>query len=164
MLNDIFGNAGWAITILVGLWMLQLWLSFAQSRRFHRHVMSLRRKGCVVSVGLTGTRWTLRVYAVLVVDKDHTVTMAQTLSGLTVFAQPKREPSLKGLPLHRFFEDEPVKGIRPRHWKAFRNAAQLIREADGCTSEKDYASIVVEQASSMPNGYAFNENKSKEEC
>ncbi len=143
--------------------MLQLWLSFTQSRRFHRHVMSLRRKGGVVSVGVTGTKWSFRVYAVLVMDENRTVTVAQKLSGLTVFARPKPEPSLRGLPLHRFFEDEPVKGIRPKLWKAFQNAAQFIREADGRASEEDDASIVVEQASSMPQGYAFKENKRKEE-
>ncbi len=154
MAADIFSNVGILILVLAGGWLLQLWLSLAQSKRFHRLVMRLRKEGDRTSVGVSGSKWAFRVYAVLVVTKNRTVARAQRFTGLTVFARAKPEPSVHGLPLDRFLDDRPTEGIPPRLWKAFQHAAQFIREADERENNPD--SIVVREASSMPNGYSLN--------
>jgi len=125
--------------------------------------MRLKKDGDRTSVGVAGNSWSRRVYAVLVVDEKRNVVHARRLSGFTVFATPEPVPALQGLPLSRFFEEEPTAGMKPKMWEAFRNAASFIKKADEAGGEEESDSIVVEQASSMPSGYSVDRRKEKKE-
>lgn len=117
------------------VWILQLALSLLQTRRFHKRVFQLRKEGNQTSVGMSGSTWRRKVYAVLVVDENRTIIRAEKLSGFTVFANLKPVPELGGKPMSVLDEDTPIVGINEKLWKAFQNAAGFIKNKDAKSDE-----------------------------
>lgn len=113
--------------LLALAWIGQLALSLLQTRQFYRHVAQLRKGSYASAVGLAGSNWKRKVYGVLVVDENLTVTAAQKLSGFTVFARLKPVPQVEGVPLDRMEEEAPIPGVPRKIWDALRNAAGYIR-------------------------------------
>src|SRR5690606_2160279 len=85
------------LIVLVGAWLLQIFMSNMQMRRFHRRSQEMRRTGTDMAVGLAGTNYRRKTYAVLVTDLHQRVTAAGYLSGFTVFADMKELPQLEGM-------------------------------------------------------------------
>lgn len=121
----IFGKTGTILIILLAAaWLAQLGLSLWQTRRFYRRVSALRRHG-IVSIGLSGSNWRGKTYAILAIDEDDVIRRAEQLSGFTVFAVPKRVPSLEGHPLSSLLEsDRRVFGLTKKAYEACSNAAE----------------------------------------
>lgn len=120
-----------ATTIVLALavaWFLQLFLSYRQMRRFYQRMFRLRRDGRA-AIGMEGNRLRGRVYGVLVVDGSDVIVHAEQLSGWTVLANLKPVPALVGQPLNVLFDDETAPPVPPQQWRAFRQAAQHLREA-----------------------------------
>lgn len=153
------GNIGWLLLALAAVWALQLVLSLYQSKRFHRKVFELRKQGDKASVGMAGSNWKRKVYAVLVVDEDRETVHAHKLQGFTVFADLEPVPELVGAPLSRFEQSEPVAGVTRKVWTAFRNAAGYIRDADAKAAEPETDSAIVVEQQSMPTGYSLSDSK-----
>ncbi len=86
-----FGSTAVTIFILLGLmWLLQLFLTYQQMKRFYGRVRLLRKTG-MLAVGVAGGQYKGRAYAVLVIDPDtRIITHAEKLSGWTVFAGLKK--------------------------------------------------------------------------
>jgi DNA-binding transcriptional regulator of glucitol operon len=159
-------NIGWLLLALAAVWALQLVLSLFQSKRFHRKVFELRKEGDKASVGMAGTNWKRKVYAVLVVDEDRETVHAHKLDGFTVFANLEPVPELVGLPMARLEKSEPVSGVTRKVWTAFQNAAGYIRDADEKAAEPESDSAIVVENQSMPTGYSLSgskDTKSKKE-
>ncbi|GIV93941.1 MAG: glucitol operon activator [Patescibacteria group bacterium] len=123
-----------ASTIILGLaaaWILQLFLSYFQLRQFYGRVSQLRRSGRLVSVGMAGSAWRRRQYAILVVDPEtNEICHCEQLSGWTVLARLKPLPGLEGINV-RDLLDESIslpRHIHPKLVLALRNAAQHIVE------------------------------------
>src|SRR5438270_6830303 len=96
-----------ATTIIVGLaiaWALQYGLAFWQMQRFYKRVAELRRRG-QVSIGVAGSAWRRRQYAVLVVDASHHIVRVAQLSGWTIFATLKPVAGLDGRPMSVLTEE-----------------------------------------------------------
>lgn len=154
-------NAIWLVVALAGVWALQLVLSLFQSKRFHRKVFQLRKQGDKASVGMAGSNWKRKVYAVLVVDRDRNSVHAYKLAGFTVFADLEPVPELVKLPLERFEQDEPPEGVSRKVWTAFQHAAGFIRSADENAAQPESDSAIVVEQDSLPTGYSLNDTKQK---
>jgi len=120
------------VTLIIGglvvMWLLQLGLSYWQMRRFYRRVAELRRRG-TVSIGMEGSMWRRRQYAVLVVDEQERIVHAEQLSGWTVLASLKPVAGVAGRTLAELFDDQATWPVKPKLRLALRNAAQHIRTA-----------------------------------
>jgi DNA-binding transcriptional regulator of glucitol operon len=122
------------ILALAGAWIIQYYFAWWQMRRFYKRIADLRRTG-LVSVGMAGSAWRRKQYAVLVVDKDHTITHVEQLSGWTVMASLKPVAGLDGRPMNDLWEDDAHLPVSPKLLLALQNAAgyirdRVIREAD----------------------------------
>lgn len=123
----MLGRYGFLFLLIALAWILQLALSLLQTRRFHRRIAELRRGSYATATGLAGNNWQRKVYGVLVVDEDYTVTHAEMMAGFTVFADLKPVPELAGLSIERIEQPDPVEGIKKKAWTAFQNAAVYLR-------------------------------------
>ena len=120
-----------ATVIIAGLaiaWAIQYALAFWQMRRFYRRVAELRRLG-LVSIGVEGSSWRGRQYAVLVVDASHRVMRVEQLSGWTIFATLKPVLGLEGRPMSALFDDGANLPVSKKLLLALRNAASYIKKA-----------------------------------
>lgn len=123
-----------ATTLIVGLavaWFVQYVLSFWQMRRFYGRIAELRKLG-TVSIGMEGSAWKRRQYAVLVVDREKRIVRAEQLSGWTVLAALRPIRGLEGRGLAELNDDSvelPISGQR-KLLLACRNAAKHIYEAE----------------------------------
>jgi glucitol operon activator protein len=136
-----------ATTIIVGLalaWAIQYVLTFWQMRRFYARIAQLRRYG-KVSIGVAGSAWKRRQYAVLVVDVNHRIVRAEQLSGWTVLATLKPIAGLNGRPMSDLFDDEVELPVSEKLLLALRNAAGYIKDAQ---NRKQPASVEENQLSS----------------
>ena len=103
---------------LAALWLVQLWLTWNQAKRFMDDVRRLRQKG-TVAIGVGGRRYRGgRAYVALATKGAPTVVDALVLSGLTVRARSKELPDLIGADLQ-----ELAAGGAPAHLR------QKIRDA-----------------------------------
>ena len=94
--------------IVLGLaiaWSIQYIFAFWQMRRYYRRLSQLRRAG-QVWVGMAGSAWKRRQYAVIVVDQNERILHAEQLSGWTVLASLKPIPGLAGRPVSDLLDDE----------------------------------------------------------
>lgn len=123
----MLGRYGFLFLLIALAWILQLALSLLQTRRFHRRITELRKGSYATATGLAGNNWKRKVYGVLVVDEDYTVTNAEMMAGFTVFANLKPVPELVGLSIDRIQNPEPVQGIGKKAWSAFQSAAAYLR-------------------------------------
>lgn len=118
----------WLILGLAVAWFLQLFLSTRQLRHFYARFNELRKAGRC-AIGMEGSIYRRRVYAVLVVDDDGKVIHAEQLSGVTVFAKLRPVPALIGRSLAEV-ADGPPEGVPPKIGRAFQKAAADILAAD----------------------------------
>lgn len=116
------------LLVLVGAWLLQIFMSNWQMRRFHGKSQEMRRTGAEMAVGLAGTTYRTKTYAVLVVDLFRKVTAAGYLRGYTVFADMKELPQLEGMGLDEIGRGDPPNGVPPKTWQALDHAAGFIRK------------------------------------
>ena len=154
-------NAVWLVVVLAGVWALQLVLSLFQSKRFHRKVFQLRKQGDKASVGMAGSNWKRKVYAVLVVDQERQTVHAYKLAGFTVFADLEPVQELIKLPLERFEQDEPPAGVSRKVWTAFQHAAGFVRSADEAAEQPESDSAIVTEKDTLPSGYSLNDSNEK---
>ena len=132
------------ILLLVGAWIAQLVLSLWQTRRYLRRLSALRKDGRT-SVGMAGSAWRRRVYAVLVVDDESKIIHAEQISGWTVFATLKPIPKLEGHSLQELLEGEPEAfGLKKKMLLAFQNSASELTKSDEIAEVEDI-SIAEEQ-------------------
>lgn len=119
-----------ATTIIIALaiaWAIQYALSFWQMRRFYRRIAELRRYG-KVSIGMAGSAWRGRQYAVLVVDANQRIVQVEQLSGWTIWATLKPVRGLDGRPLSDLSDDGQKLPVSPKLLLALRNAASYIKD------------------------------------
>ncbi len=118
--------------VVIGLalaWSLQYVLAFWQMRRYYKRLAELRKKG-LVSIGMAGSAWRRRQYAVLVVDKldrDRIVCVEQ-LSGWTVMATLKPVPGFEGRPVSDLLDDAIQLPVSPKLLLALRDSVKHLRE------------------------------------
>jgi glucitol operon activator protein len=118
----------WLILGLAIAWFLQLFLSTRQLRHFYARFNELRRAGRC-AIGMEGSIYRRRVYAVLVVDDNNKVTYAEQLSGWTVFAKLRPAQSLVGHSLAEVADGQ-IEGVPSKIGRAFQKAAADILAAD----------------------------------
>lgn len=126
--------------LIVGLavaWTLQYLLSFWQMRRYYNRLAELRRRG-VVSVGLAGSAWRRRQYAVLVLDKldRERIVCVEQLSGWTVMATLKPVPGLEGRRTGELLDDQVQLPVSPKLRLALRDAVKHLREHEARMAAK----------------------------
>jgi DNA-binding transcriptional regulator of glucitol operon len=125
------------ILLLVAAWIAQLALALWQTRRYLRRVATLRKDG-KTSVGMAGSAWRTRTYAVLVVDDESKIIHAEQFSGWTVFATLKPVPDLVGHTLTEILEGEPeIFGIKKKMFLAFQNSASEFIKSDKVAEVED---------------------------
>ena len=121
--------------VILGLgiaWAVQLFLSYWQMNRFYGRVFKLRKQyGGTASIGMEGSSWKRRQYAVLVVDNEKRILAAEQLSGWTIFATLKPVDGLNGVTLALLCDDNVSLPIskNKKLLLAFRNAAKHIETA-----------------------------------
>ncbi|MEW6504812.1 MAG: transcriptional regulator GutM [Chloroflexota bacterium] len=143
---------------LAGAWLLQLFLSYFQLRRFYGRVSQLRKTGNLVSIGVAGSAWKRRQYAILVVDpQTDVIRQCEQLSGWTVLASLKPLHGLEGMTLEDLLDEEkPLpKHINCKLALALRDAAKHIVDFKSRKKEEDEQSFVessnsVEAVSTSP--------------
>jgi len=112
--------------IFVGLafaYGLQLLLTGWQAKRYYKRLKVLRKDG-MTSVGMSGGKWSGRVYGVLVVDEDYKILHAEKMSGWTIFSGLKPVDSLKGLNAKDLLDENCTFSLKKKLLEAFRNAAR----------------------------------------
>lgn len=131
------------ILVLAGLWIFQLLLSQWQMHRFYKRIAQLRRLG-TVSIGMEGSAWRRRQYAVLVVDQDKQIVRAEQLSGWTVLATLRPVQGLEGQPMSVLLDDSAPLPVSKKLRGALRNATDFIITSETrkkATSEADRAGV-----------------------
>lgn len=115
------------LALLVVAWILQGVSSFWQTRRFYGRIQQLRTLGRC-AVGVSGSIYRTKAYAVLAVDVQDRIIRAEKLTGFTVFAQLQPVDALVGYTLSDLLAG-PVANLSPKLYSAFRMAAEaLVRE------------------------------------
>jgi len=132
----MFETAAYIIVALALGWMIQYAFAYYQLRRFYRRVSELRKDG-IVSIGLAGSAWRGRLYAVLVVDKEHMIRHAEQLSGWTIMAQLKPMEGLTGRPMSDLLDDSVELPVSPKQLLALRNAISYIEAMERRKREKE---------------------------
>ncbi|MDF1520311.1 MAG: transcriptional regulator GutM [Brevefilum sp.] len=123
-------NYSYIFIILAVTYALQLLLTGWQAKRFYRRLRELRKDG-LLSIGLSGGKWSGRTYAVLVVDKNLDIINAGKLSGMTVFSQLKTIDEVIGLNARDLLEESRQFEIKKKLLEAFRNAAKAYFDESG---------------------------------
>jgi DNA-binding transcriptional regulator of glucitol operon len=116
------------VGFLVAAWLLQIWMSAQQMRRFHATSQRLRRMGTHMAVGVAGNMYRTKTYVALVIGTGRQVVAAERISGLTVFASSKPVPEVVGISLDEVGRDDPPRGVSPKTWAALDHAAGFIRK------------------------------------
>jgi glucitol operon activator protein len=118
--------SGWALLVglLAVMWALQMYLAYRQARAFMSEVRRLRGLGRTAIGVSSQSRIKRRVYVALAVDLDGRVIQAVKISGLTVWARPRRVDGLRGRSLDELTTDDGSELAR-----AAAMAARSLREA-----------------------------------
>jgi glucitol operon activator protein len=116
------------VVALAAAWLLQIWMSTQQMRRFNERTQRMRRLGTHTAVGMSGNTYRRKTYAALAVDAAGVVTAAEQLSGFTVFARPRPVESVNGIHIDEVGRGEPPAGVTAKEWAAFDHAAEFIRK------------------------------------
>lgn len=127
-----------ATIIVLGLglmWLIQFGLTFWQLRRYNQRLSELRKLG-TVWVGLHGSAWKGRTYAVIVVDKEKRVVCIEKFSGVTIFAVLKPIPGFEGRPLSDLTDDAITLPVSEKMLQAIRNAVQHMHDHEQRQAEK----------------------------
>jgi DNA-binding transcriptional regulator of glucitol operon len=118
-------GVGWIFLTLAVLWVLQMGLAYQQAQQFMARARALRRLGRV-SIGASPRRTRGRAFVVLAVGPDDRVTAAETLRGVTVFANARPVPALVGLAAAELAAGAQVPGLHPRVQAAAQSAAAAL--------------------------------------
>lgn len=110
--------------LLVIAWILQGVLSFWQARRFYGRIQEIRAFGRT-AVGVAGSIYRTKAYAVLAVDDRDCIVHAEKLTGWTIFAQLRPVEELVGRTLGDLLSGE-VEGLSPKVYNAFKMAAETL--------------------------------------
>lgn len=86
------------IALLIVVWVLQSTFVFFQAKAFAQRITQLRHEGRL-AVGLGRSRIRIRMFAIVVVDRQDRVVRVETLGGWSVFARPRLLPRYVGLPV-----------------------------------------------------------------
>ncbi len=121
---------GWLFLVVGLLWVVQLILSLFQTRRFYKKYYELKKDGDASSIGMAGSNWKRKIYAVLVVNKEREIIHACKLSGFTVFANLKKVNSLKGSKIYELEENPEKLDLDKKLLEAFINSAKFIIKHD----------------------------------
>ena len=117
----------WVLVVGLALtWFLQLILTGWQMRRYYGRIATLRREG-QVWVGLAGSAWRRRTYAVMVVGPDRRVKRVEQLSGWTVLAKLKDVPGVAGHTVEEIADDSVVLPVPKKLREALKNAVSLMQ-------------------------------------
>lgn len=116
---------GWLFLLLAVLWALQLGLAYQQAQAFMARARALRRLGRV-SIGASPRRIRGRAFVVVAVGPDDRITAAETLQGITVFANAKPEPALIGRTAADLAAGAEVGGLAPTVQTAAQQAAAFV--------------------------------------
>jgi glucitol operon activator protein len=117
------------ILLLAGAWITQYFMAYLQLRRFYKRVRQLGKFGAVW-IGVEGSAWRRRTYAILVVDKNKRVAKVEQLSGWTVWADPKPVPGLEAVTLDTLMNDSIELPVNKKLRLALQNAVGHIRAAE----------------------------------
>lgn len=135
----------WILVVGLALtWFLQLFLTGWQMRRYYGRIAALRREGTVV-VGLAGSAWRRRQYAVVVVGPDRRVKRVEQLSGWTVLATLKEVPGLAGHTVEELADDRVALPVSKKLRDALKDAIAHLREHEekqAAEASKDPSAIV----------------------
>jgi DNA-binding transcriptional regulator of glucitol operon len=115
------------LAMIAVAWVLQIWMSSSQMRRFNKRSHELAKTGDFMSVGLAGTTYRRKVYTILVVDREGTVTAAEELAGFTVFANTRPLHGVVGLPLDEVGVGAAPTGLTDKAWASLGHAAGFLR-------------------------------------
>ena len=118
-------GVGWIFLTLAVLWVLQMGLAYQQAQQFMGRARALRRLGRV-SIGASPRRTRGRAFVALAVGPDDRVTAAETLRGVTVFANARPVPALVGLGAAELAAGAQVPGLHPRVQAAAQSAAAAL--------------------------------------
>jgi len=130
-------STGSAIIILLGIaWLIQFALSYWQMRRFYRRIAVLHKNGAVW-IGMAGSAWKRRQYAVLVVDKNKIIQGAEQLSGWTVVASLKPVKGLEGRPITDLTDPTKELPVDGKLLLAFQDAVKHIKDVEAKKADKD---------------------------
>lgn len=124
----MFATGAAVVLCFVLAWILQYSFTYYQMQRFYKRLAVLRRDG-PVWIGMEGSAWRRRQYAVLVVNDKNHILHAEQLSGWTVLASLKPIPGLVGRPLDDLFDAQIELPVSKKLLLALRNAAKHIQEA-----------------------------------
>ncbi|MCC3144632.1 transcriptional regulator GutM [Halanaerobium sp. Z-7514] len=88
----------WApiIVVIIVAWILQAVFTFMQMANFRQRMQELRTKG-TLGVGKVSKKFGIGAIVLLVSSDQKTITEAEELFGVTVFARFKKDEALKGL-------------------------------------------------------------------
>lgn len=118
--------------VVLGLaWVLQLFLSIGQMRRFYRRVAELKRLGRT-AVGVGGGTYRGRAYAVVVADPTGRVLTVEVMSGISVFAGLKPLREVTGWNLQALCQMPPA-ALKTKQKAAVCQAANKIRQGGEAT-------------------------------
>ena len=116
----------WVLVVGLALtWFLQLYLTSLQMRRYYGRIAALRREG-QVWVGLAGSAWRRRTYAVMVVGPDRRVQRVEQLSGWTVLAKLKDVPGVAGYTVEEIADDSVALPVPKKLRDALKHAVSLM--------------------------------------
>ncbi len=116
----------WVLVVGLALtWFLQLYLTSLQMRRYYGRIAALRREG-QVWVGLAGSAWRRRTYAVMVVGPDRRVQRVEQLSGWTVLAKLKGVPGVTGYTVEEIADDSVALPVPKKLREALKHAVSLM--------------------------------------
>jgi DNA-binding transcriptional regulator of glucitol operon len=96
-------------------------------QRFHKTSQQWRREGSQMAIGVSGTTYRRKIYAVVVVDDDWKVVKAGALSGWTIASTVDEVDELVGMDLDDIGRGDPPEGVNPKAWAALDHAASFIR-------------------------------------
>lgn len=123
-------NYAYIFIVLAISYALQLLLTGLQAKRFFRRMRELRKNG-VASVGQSGSKWSGRVFAVLVVNEELEITNAEVLSGFTIFSNLKPVNELVGHNIHDLLENGQQFDLKKKQLSAFINSARHFLDDQG---------------------------------
>jgi glucitol operon activator protein len=137
------------IICFVIAWAIQYAMTYFQMRRFNKRLNELKKIG-ITSVGMSGSAYKRRTYAVLVIDKDEKILKAEQFSGWTVFAGLKPVKELEGLSTKDIMDDTVAIAIPPKMRNAFKNSVQQIENARKRAAEQGSQDNHEQSAKNIP--------------
>ncbi|MBG0786465.1 MAG: transcriptional regulator [Anaerolineaceae bacterium] len=123
-------NFAWIFLVLALSYALQLFLTGYQAKRYYRRMRELRKNG-IPSVGIAGSKWSGRTFAVLVADNDLNIVNAEVLSGYTIFANLKPVDQLLGHNIRDLLDQDNTFDLKKKILAAFRNSAEHYVNEEG---------------------------------